>query len=310
MRVLPINNYNNIVTKTTTKTSFQGKVKTPLPNNEATNKSLIKDTAELAKLCIKLADKFLTFCLKAILVFLTFMTPAELGQIRKAHKESPQVRPLIKNFSSHEAALNYSIERITEQLNSDSPREYAVSINNQRHRIISEALGNDSTVNNYAPLRQYYNSIITPDYSFTSLHGHPAEKDGSTTSFSFQDFKSFIAQDNCSNEYVVNRDGKFCIMIKTEDYRKPTPEEIKELESNFSFFVRAAWPHSKTIINNKGEVVFSIIDYPGMHDYWDFTCKKFGIKYLTTFGTYGLYNDIYKDGYHEGFNKKIEVIKD
>ena len=45
-----------------------------------------------------------------------------------------------------------------------------------------------------------------------------------------------------------------------------------------------------------------------MHDYWDFTTKKFGIEYVTTFGTYGLYNDIYKDGYHEGFNEKEEVI--
>ena len=97
-------------------------------------------------------------------------------------------------------------------------------------------------------------------------------------------------------------------MIKTDNYRKPTKEEIQELENKFDFYYNAAWPHKKTIYNSKGEVVFDIIDYPGMHDYWDFTTKKFGIQYVTTYGTYGLFNDIYKDGYHEGFENKLEVI--
>lgn len=303
MRVSPINqNYNNFNLQNKT-TNFKASAK--LPNNTKVEASLSKSLLNLGKSVCKLGKTLLFVAAVAIPTCIFNFAIAT----KRIHDEYPQVKPLEKNFPTQEAAINYSIERISEQLNSDNPREYAVNINNNKHRIISEAMGNDSTVNNFTPLKQFYNNITTPNYSYTALHGHPPEKDGSTTTFSFQDFKSFIHKDNCTINYVTNNQGKYCKMTKTENYRKPTKEEIDKLEEKFDFYFNAAWPHTKTIYNTKGETVFKITDYPGMHDYWDFTTKNFGIEYTTTFGTYGLYDDIYKNGYHEAFYEKEEIIK-
>ena len=296
MRILPINQHDTSNFKLQKK-SVNFKNVTKLPNN-------LKPETSPAKFLIDLS--------KALLLVVVVMLPVRLCnfsiKLVKLHEEYPQVRPITKEFTTQEDALNYSIVRIAEHLNSEKPHEYSVHINNQKHSIISEALGDDHRVSNYAPFKQFYNNLTTPNYSFTALHGHPSAEDGSTTTFSFQDFKTFICEDDCDTIYVINGQGKYCKMAKTEDYRKPTPKEIKELEEQSPPFFMAAWSHTKTIYNSNGDIVFKTIDYPGLHDYWDFTTKKFGIEYSTTFGTYGKDSNIYENGYHEAFNE-VEVIE-
>lgn len=303
MRISPINQ-QNVSNFKLHNNSVNFKSVTKLPNN-------IKPEPSLGKAFSKLGNKVWNFC-KPIFLLASVALPIYIHTFymtaKKVHEEYPQVTPITEVFPTQEDAINYSIGRITEQLNSETPREYSVHINNQKHRIISEALGKESRVINFAPFRQFYNNVTTPNYSYTTLHGHPCDEDGSTGTFSFQDFKSFINNDNCNIGYVTNNQGKYCKMTKTENYRKPTPIEMEELEEKYPFFFRAAWPHTKTIYNSNGDIVFKLTDYPGMHDYWDVTTKKFGIEYTTTYGTYGNDNNIYENGYHEGFNEKEVVI--
>ena len=304
MRVSPINQ-QNVSNFKLQKNSVNFKSITKLPNNIKPEPSLSKAIANFGNNIWRVSKQFLLLATIALPMYLYNFSIAT----KKIHEEYPQVRPITKEFPTQEEAINYSIERISEQLNSETPREYSVHINNQKHRIISEALGKESRVLNFAPLRQFYNKITTPNYNYTALHGHPSLEDGSTNTFSFQDFKAFINDDDCNIEYVTNDQGKYCKMTKTENYRKPTTTEIEELEDKYPFFFRAAWPNTKTIYNSNGDIIFKLTDYPGMHDYWDFTTEKFGIDYETTFGTYGTDNNIYKDGYQEGFYEREVVIK-
>lgn len=303
MRVLPINqqNFSNFKLQ---KNSVNFKNTTKLPNNIKPETSFPKSFLQLGNSIWRLGKKFL--------LSLAFILPVLLCEysmsLKKLHKEYPQVRPITKEFPTQEDAINYSIERIAEHLNSETPHEYSVHINNQKHSIISEAKGTEVRVCNYTPFKQLYNDLTTPNYSFTALHGHPRAEDGSTSSFSFQDFKNFISENNCNIYYVTNGQGKYCKMTKTENYRKPTPKEIEELEEQSPTFFGAAWPHAKTIYNSNGDIVFKIIDYPGLHDYWDYTTKQFGIEYTTNFGTYGKDSNIYENGYHEAFNETEVVI--
>lgn len=307
MRVSSINNnckkQVDYINKNNTFKSSVVKKQIPIKNSS--------DSLSLFNLLGKFAKASLKLCyakLRYFLVIIFIALPGYISKVKDIHKEYPQITPLEKKFTTLDSAINYSIGRITERLNEDTPREYSVCINAQRNKIISETLGNESRVITCAPLKQLYNRYTTENYNYILLHGHPAESDGSTTTFSFQDFKTFVSSEDCRENYVINNNGNYCKMTKTENYRKPTPEEIKALEDNFDFYFNAAWPHEKTIYNENGEGIFNIIDYPGMHDYWDFTTKKFGIKYETTFGKYGDGNDIYENGYHEAFlNKMFDV---
>lgn len=219
-----------------------------------------------------------------------------------------QMTPLIKNFDTHESALNYSIEQIASRLNAEHPKEYSVHINNKKHNIISEFLGNDSTVINFAPAKQLYNWATTSDYSFTALHGHPVYSNGATPSFSFQDFKTFVNRENCSATYVVNNDGNYCRLEKTPEYKKISDAVLDELELEYEKAVYYSRDMEKTIYNKKGKIIFNIIDYPGMHNFWNDIANRYGMRYVTTFGTYGLYNDIYANGYHEAFVNSYEIL--
>ena len=223
-------------------------------------------------------------------------------------EHTEQVAPLQTKFDTQESAINYAIARIVECMH-ETGDEYSVHINNKRHQIISEAHGNDTSVANVALLKHAWHYNTTPDYSFTMLHGHPPEDNGRTLYFSFQDIKSFMYREDCTTTYVVNKDGKYCKLEKTSDFKKLTEKEIRDLEAEYIENAYYSWPAHKTIYNKNGEVVFEIIDYPGMHNYLDSMAKRLGMIYSTTFGTYGIHNDIYKNGYHEAFYEKEEVIE-
>lgn len=253
----------------------------------------------------KKGSRFLNIVLVATLSLFGLQVKTIADEITQ---DCVQMTPLIKDFDTQEGALNYSIGQITSYLNTNTPREYSVHINNKKHNIISEFLGNDSTVVNFAPAKQLYNWATTSDYSFTSLHGHPAYSNGATSSFSFQDFRTFVNKDNCSATYVINKDGKYCRLEKTPEYKEISDATLDELELEYEKAIYYSRDIEKTIYNKKGEVVFNIVDYPGIHNFWDDIANRYGMKYVTTFGTYGLYNDIYTNGYHEAFANRYEVI--
>ena len=254
---------------------------------------------------VKKINRYMNIAIIAMLPILCYQIQNQVNEITK---EYIQFEPLIKDFDTQEGAINYSIERITEHLNEDEPREYSIHINDKKHRIISEVLGNDSTVLHFAPGKQLFNRLTTFDYSYTSLHGHPVRSNGATSTFSFQDFKTFVSNENCLSTYVVNKDGKYCRLEKTDKYKEIPREELEKLEYEFNEADYYSWESRKIIYNKKGEQILNLVDYPGMHDFMDRIAKRYGMKYVTTYGTYGIYGDIYSKGYHEGFEEKIEVV--
>lgn len=227
-------------------------------------------------------------------------------EISKDFKENKQQTPLQKRFNSQEAALNYAFDRITNHLNTEN-KEYSVHINNNKHKIISECAGSDSSVWNLAPIRMFTSKSFTYDFSYTDIHGHPPYENGATCTFSFTDFNSFVSQDICSESYVLNNERKFCRFKKTEKYKKPTDSELAQLKSDYDRMTRISKFKHKVILDSKSNVIFEILDEPSMHSFWERMCNRFGIEYITTYGTYGLYDDIYKNGYHEAFHQEYEI---
>lgn len=209
-------------------------------------------------------------------------------------------KPLKKNFDSYESAINYGCDRIVEHMKKEN-KEYSIYINNKNNEIISEYAGTDSSVVNFPSLKMYTNKIFNYGYSYTRLHGHPQHESGATGTFSFTDFKTFISDDFCTEDYVFNIDKKYCRFTKTENYKKPNKKELAQLEDDYNRMLQISKLKQKTIKTFQGETLFEIVDMPAMHSFWDRMCKKFGIQYVTTYGTYGIYEDIYQNGYYEAF---------
>ena len=139
-------------------------------------------------------------------------------------------------------------------------------------------------------------------FSYTSLHGHPEQEMGGTTTFSPTDVETFLTSDSCSEEFVISKDRKYCRLKKEENYRKPTEEELKKILEDYERVCAIAKPWRKVVRDKNNNVVFDFIDYPSMHDALDRFLKPFGISYLTTYGTYNTFDDVYKNGYFQGFN--------
>ena len=97
--------------------------------------------------------------------------------------------------------------------------------------------------------------------------------------------------------YVFNLYGQYCRMEKTENFKEPKSKDLARIEEDFNrnFFIFQ--PVQKTFID-KNNKQFKLVDSPGMHRYLDRLCKLYGIKYETTFGTYGDNEDAYANGYY------------
>ena len=225
----------------------------------------------------------------------------EIKEDRIERLENKRYEPLVKDFDSHEAAINYAFDRILPWINDDSPREYCVEIDNNTHSILSEYRGTENTVTPYRTLSMRAKIKFDKDFSYTSIHGHPGQSNGGTSTFSDVDLKTFLKNDACTEDYVVNRDRKYCRLKKEKNYRKPTEEELNRILEDYNRVCNMAAAWQKTIIDKNGNIVFEIVDYPAMHDALKRYLEPFGISYVTTYGTYGAFEDIYKDGFYEAF---------
>ncbi len=215
--------------------------------------------------------------------------------------ENVRYEPLIKDFDTHEAAVNYAFDRIMPWINDIEPREYSVKIDNKTHRILSEFRGQEHSVASRKTLTIFAKEIFVNDFTYTRIHGHPGYKNGISTTFSDVDLESFLRDDLCTEDYVLNRDRKYCRLKKEENYRKPTDKELNKILEDYTQVCNIAVAWQKTIRDESGNVVFEIIDYPAMHDALKRYLEPYGISYVTTYGTYGSFKDIYKDGFYEGF---------
>jgi len=215
----------------------------------------------------------------------------------KTLQEFPQIKPLYENFTSDEEIINYSRDRIVEHLNDTTPREYGIIYDNDKMKILVETLGNKQHVKQIIPQKFIYNLPFMQPRKLTGLHGHPQGPSGYTTTFSFGDFKSFVENNEMVTCYVYNRYGQYCRMEKTENFKEPTSKDLARIEEDFyrNFFIFQ--PVQKTFID-KNNKPFKLVDSPGMHRYLKRLCEAYGIKYKTTFGTYGDNQDAYADGYY------------
>lgn len=225
----------------------------------------------------------------------------EIKEDRIERLENKRYEPLEENFDSHEAAINYAFDRILPWINDSSPREYCVEIDNNTHSILSEYRGTENSVTPYRTLSMRAKIKFNKDFSYTCIHGHPGQGNAGTTTFSVTDLRSFLLNDFCTEEYVLNRERKYCRMKKEENYRKPTVEEFNKIIEDYTKVCDMAVAWQKTITDENGNVLFKFIDYPIMHDALKRYLEPFGISYTTTFGVYDGLNDIYKNGFYEGF---------
>ena len=221
---------------------------------------------------------------------------------RQERVDNLRIKPMIKNFDTHESAINYAFDRTLTWLNSDSPKEYCVYIDNKTHNILTEIRGEDYSVTARKTLKMFAKEKLIKDFSYTSVHGHPGQKIGGTTTFSNTDLKTFLENDSCTEDYVLNKERKYCRLKKEDNYRKPTEKELKQILEDYERICNIAKPWQKIIKDRDGNIVFDFIDYPSMHDALDRYLKPFGISYTTTFGTYDGIKDIYANGYFEGFS--------
>ena len=254
-------------------------------------------------------EKYLNAVIAGLFIALSLHIKSTVEEIKK---DNISVEPLIENFETKEGAINYAIERIVEPLNQKYPKEYMVHINDKNNKIMSECLGKEHSVTELTVGKKLFNTLFVPNFSYTILHGHPVHEEGNTQTFSFQDFKAFTDSKKCSAIYVVNKDGKYCKLEKTKDYKKPSKKELQKILEDFYFSYESSRVRSKIIFDKKGNKVFELTDTPNMHRFWSDTAEKFGIKYSTTFGTYGLYGDIYEDteNYVYALDNKLEMINE
>ena len=98
-------------------------------------------------------------------------------------------------------------------------------------------------------------------------------------------------------------------MEKTENYKKPTAKELKNLKKDYFYALNYAWPRKVIVYNEKSEIVKELTDRPAMHQFWADIAERYGIKYATTFGAYGIYGDLYKNGYIYALDEKIQMVK-
>lgn len=212
-----------------------------------------------------------------------------------------KIKPEIRNFDSHEEALNYAFDRILPWINDTNPREYCVRIDNKTHNILNEFRGLERSVNPRKTFFMLAKQKFCDDFTYTTVHGHPGQDIGGTTTFSDTDLETFLKNDFCTEDYVLSKDRKYCRLKKEDNYRKPTEKEMDEILKNYSYMCDIAKPWQKTIKDKDGNVICEIIDYPSLHSALERYLEPFGISYTTTFGTYNGIKDIYEDGYHEGF---------
>ena len=128
------------------------------------------------------------------------------------------VEPLKNDFDTRGEALNYAKERVVEALNSDTPYEHAITINNATNEIMGEFKGNKETVATYVSLLDEM-KLAWHQKGYTLVHGHPAYKNGNTSPLSFTDFQTLISNDNITEIIALNKKGEISRLRKKITYQ-------------------------------------------------------------------------------------------
>ena len=243
----------------------------------------------------KVLNSFNIFMAAAIAALLIFVAPKRYNEVAK---QQGYVEPLQESFDSKEEALNYSISRIVEPLNSEEPREYSVNLDYYDYDVASERLGQKDSVSNYS-LKYKIMDILRIKHPYISLHGHPADKFDdrvATQTFSFQDFNVFVNDNNRKESFVVNKDGQFCIFRKKQGFKPIPEEEMEHIKKDYEFCFRTSWANPINVVKND-EILHTFYDFQGMHAFWKRVADKYNFEYYTNFGVYeGV--DAYLDYYY------------
>lgn len=208
------------------------------------------------------------------------------------------VEPQQEKFETKNQAIDYAISRIIVPLNQQDSYEYSVLLDYQDYSVISEAKGKSHSVTNY-PLEFLFKDKLKIKHPYISLHGHPDESFHdrlATQTFSFQDFRSFNFNENEKESFVVNKNGKFCMLRKKEGFRQIPEEEMIKLEKRFYESFQTAWANPVEVYKND-VVVKTFYDYQGMHAFWKQVADEHNIEYYTNYGVFDG-EDAYSDYYY------------
>ena len=208
------------------------------------------------------------------------------------------VEPAQVEFNNKKNVRDYAIDRITQYLNKDNPLEYGVLVD-KNYNIISEAIGDSSSVNMY-PFSEILKNKLNISASYIKFHGHPEQIDASgkkaTQTFSFQDFRTFNNFNSNKESYVVNKYGQICLLRKKNNYKKLSEEELNILEKQYFTAFQNSWANPVNVYKN-GKIIHTFYDYQGMHAFWKRVADKYNLEYYTNFGVFeGI--DAYEDYYY------------
>ena len=227
-------------------------------------------------------------------------------QWNQALEDVGYVQPLQKDFETKEDAINYAISRIVDPLNADDAYEYSVILDHNNYSVVSERKGDSNSVANY-PISYIIKDFFNIKHPYISLHGHPQDMFHdklATQTFSFQDFKVFNCDKNEKESFVINKDGKFCMLRKKENFKPLSNDELNLLKSEYEHAFHFARANPVNNYNNDS-LVHTINDYQGMHSFWKSVADRYNLEYYTNYGVHeGI--DAYIDYYYPELDPPLE----
>lgn len=182
------------------------------------------------------------------------------------------------SFSSAEDAYEYAKTKVVGALNSDSPYEHMVYIDN-KNNILGEFKGHSGGV--YGSLKFYdLLKMKLPSCEYISIHGHPAHGEYSTP-ISFSDFEIFNNESSLSEVIALNSKGEYSKLSKKDGF--------KSLDENvLNDFKHKLWDELQS--GASAEDNDSVCAYqqtlPGIktiHRFWVDNADKLNLNYETNY---------------------------
>ncbi len=217
------------------------------------------------------------------------------------------VEPLQTDFETRDEAILYAKNRVIEALNAPKPYEHLVLIDNATNEILAEFKGDENQV---VECLSAWDEICVAfnGKGYTSIHGHPENKNGSTNPIGFTDFLSLINTPKNTVIAAVSRDGNISALTKLPYYSQPEDKKIENIkngiveilaksfqrtqpqmyDSLYNAFFSTTDSLKKAKISSTFDSILNLQDttyecHRLLHKFWEKQAPKLGLKYYTNF---------------------------
>lgn len=217
MKVLSVSNYKDISGK-----SQRSKIMTPV--------NFTGDSASLASKVLKWGARIGV----PLLLTMTTVDTFEKYDYEGLEKAGivDYVEPVQKEFVTRALAMDYANKRVVEALNSDSPYEHAVLINDATNEVFAEFKGDNDKVVIAVSLWDMV-KMAYQQTGYSMVHGHPTYKNDVTTPLGFQDFIVFVENEDMKEITSVNKYGEISRLKKKPFYQTIDSTMVMSLYAEF-----------------------------------------------------------------------------